>query len=103
VWSALGGELKPSLDLVVTAPIDLDRASTTAAPVLEDPRFDFGRGDGDGHESRRRRSPSGATHDPALEPAVASETIVAGRDSGPGRIFRIRGSSDPVPPDPDDA
>ena len=35
VWSALGGELKPSLDLVVTAPIDGGRAFTAGPPVRE--------------------------------------------------------------------
>jgi hypothetical protein len=36
VWSALGGELKPSLDLVVIAPWDLDR-TTIAAPAITGP------------------------------------------------------------------
>lgn len=33
VWSALGGELKPSLDLVVTAPFDVGRQLEAAPPV----------------------------------------------------------------------
>ncbi|MBF6337098.1 DUF4255 domain-containing protein [Nocardia abscessus] len=33
VWSALGGELKPSLDLVVTAPADTGRAIPAAVPA----------------------------------------------------------------------
>jgi len=37
VWSALGGELKPSLDLVVVLPWDLDRAAPTAPPVTAPP------------------------------------------------------------------
>jgi Pvc16 N-terminal domain len=37
VWSALGGELKPSLDLVVVLPWDLDRAKGTAPPVATPP------------------------------------------------------------------
>ncbi len=37
VWSALGGELKPSLDLVVVLPWDLDRAKGTAPPVSAPP------------------------------------------------------------------
>jgi hypothetical protein len=41
VWSALGGELKPSLDLVVVLPWDLDRAQPTAPPVTERPRVDM--------------------------------------------------------------
>src|SRR5437868_11251433 len=35
VWSALGRELKPSLDLVVTAPVDVARAMPAGPPVLE--------------------------------------------------------------------
>src|SRR3954471_17612273 len=34
VWSALGGELKPSLDLVVTAPFDAGRVAEAGPPVL---------------------------------------------------------------------
>jgi hypothetical protein len=33
VWSALGGELKPSLDLVVTAPFDVQRQQAAGPPV----------------------------------------------------------------------
>jgi Pvc16 N-terminal domain len=35
VWSALGGELKPSLDLVITAPFDPQRFFEVGPPVLE--------------------------------------------------------------------
>src|SRR4029077_4806764 len=35
VWSALGGELKPSLDLVVIAPFDLSHEIRIGPPVLE--------------------------------------------------------------------
>lgn len=41
VWSALGGELKPSLDLVVVLPWDLDRAKPTAPWVSQRPRVDM--------------------------------------------------------------
>src|SRR5215469_2154638 len=41
VWSALGGELKPSLDLVVIAPLVDARVEVPAPPVLEAPRFTF--------------------------------------------------------------
>ncbi len=43
VWSALGGELKPSLDLVVTAPADIDAQLLTGPPVTDPPRGDFGK------------------------------------------------------------
>jgi hypothetical protein len=41
VWSALGGELKPSLDLVVVLPWDLDRAKETGPPVSQPPVVDL--------------------------------------------------------------
>ena len=49
VWSALGGELKPSLDLVVTAPIMVDRDAPFGPPVLAGPV------DRDRVDRRRRR------------------------------------------------
>lgn len=39
VWSALGGELKPSLDVQVTAPLQPDRVEEAAAPVLAEPQL----------------------------------------------------------------
>jgi hypothetical protein len=38
-WSALGGELKPSLDIVVTAPMNIARSLEAGPPVLEEPRL----------------------------------------------------------------
>jgi Pvc16 N-terminal domain len=38
LWTALGGELKPSLDLVITAPFDTARGSPVAFVVTEEPR-----------------------------------------------------------------
>lgn len=35
IWSALGGELKPSIDLVVTAPLDTRMVVAAGPPVLE--------------------------------------------------------------------
>lgn len=50
VWSALGGELKPSLDLVVTAPADGGRR-LEAGPPVEQP---MAVGLGDSTDDRRR-------------------------------------------------
>lgn len=41
VWSALGGELKPSLDLVVYAPFDITREIVIGPPVLEGARLNM--------------------------------------------------------------
>jgi hypothetical protein len=40
-WNALGGELKPSVDLVVVAPVPTGRSSVAGPPVVELPRFEF--------------------------------------------------------------
>ena len=47
VWSALGGELKPSLDLVVNAPFEIRVAIPAGPPVLEEPKFRFAGPDGE--------------------------------------------------------
>ena len=38
VWSALGGELKPSLDLVIDTPFDTARVAAAGPPVVGPPR-----------------------------------------------------------------
>lgn len=56
VWSALGGELKPSLDLAIIAPMSVGKTMHFGPPVTELPRFvvarpdviDIGAEDGDG-------------------------------------------------------
>jgi len=63
VWSALGGELKPSLDLVATAPLDAAWAFPAAAAVLSEPTIGVG-GPGIAAEGgpggrRRGRGPDG--------------------------------------------
>lgn len=56
VWSALGGELKPSLDLVVTAPMTAG-VVTPAAPLVREP-LHLRATDGTAQEERRGRTPS---------------------------------------------
>ena len=50
VWSAMGGELKPSLDLVVLAPLEAGVLAEAGPPVLEEPRFHFDPGTGAGED-----------------------------------------------------
>jgi hypothetical protein len=45
VWTALGGELKPSLDLVVSAPVETGRSYRAGPPVEEGIRLDVEGGD----------------------------------------------------------
>ena len=42
VWSALGGELKPSIDVVVIAPVNTGQQYPLGPPVTSVPRFNFG-------------------------------------------------------------
>ena len=51
VWSALGGELKPSLDLVVNAPFEIKVAIAAGPPVMEEPRFTFAGPDGESEDA----------------------------------------------------
>ncbi|MGH3543735.1 MAG: DUF4255 domain-containing protein, partial [Mycobacterium sp.] len=54
VWTALGGELKPSLDVVVSAPVD--GKQHPAAPVVrEDLQMDIGSLDGELSDGRVRK------------------------------------------------
>lgn len=41
VWSALGGELKPSIDVVVIAPVNTGQQFPLGPPVTSGPRFSF--------------------------------------------------------------
>jgi hypothetical protein len=42
VWSALGGDLKPSIDIVVIVPLIPDRVDEVGPPVTKEPVFDIG-------------------------------------------------------------
>ncbi len=55
VWSALGGELKPSLDIVVVGPVIPDRAQSVGPPVEREPVIVASRPDGTMLEERGGR------------------------------------------------
>ncbi|WP_083283490.1 DUF4255 domain-containing protein [Humibacillus sp. DSM 29435] len=93
VWSALGGELKPSLDVVVIAPIDVGVPRPAGPPVLDGARldlsdratgafdFDRSRHNPDTPPRVRRVDPSGngspkehAAEDPTRVPGPAAGT-----------------------------
>ncbi|MGH3826398.1 MAG: DUF4255 domain-containing protein [Pseudonocardiaceae bacterium] len=61
VWSALGGELKPSLDLVVTAPVDGGRLFPAGPPVQDPLTIDFGARAGDQRDPPRHKTDHTAT------------------------------------------
>lgn len=108
VWSALGGELKPSIDVVVIAPVNTGQQYPLGPPVTSLPRFGFGGSGGfPGNESvamsfdqdaaplaRKGEGPAGA------DDGAAS----AGRDDLPEAMTRagapaqrIGGASTPDP------
>jgi hypothetical protein len=113
IWTALGGEMKPSLDLVVVAPVDPGRAYVPGPPVLEQPRVRVtADDDGDGEDApatseaggRRRGRAKAASARPVGRPAaVASEEhpggedLQAGTDARPGRTVRVRRFTPPPP------
>lgn len=90
IWNALGGELKPSLELVVIVPFDATMTLPAGPPVIEEPRFQFegAAGQVEGVAARRRQ---GRGRVPAVGARIepVEETVVGGkRDTG--RIITIR-------------
>jgi hypothetical protein len=94
IWSALGGELKPSLDLVVTAPIVISTDASFGPPVLARPTIGLSGPDGQ-EASTARRSPGrkAATGPAAPTPEPLPEDIVPrGAEAGrTGITLRVRG------------
>ena len=99
-WSAMGGELKPSLDVVVTAPMNIDRLLAAGPPVLEEPRLRIvaqsepaevarsGKGKGASGRGITRVPAAAATAD--APEGIADETVVAGGVDQSGRHIRVR-------------
>jgi hypothetical protein len=82
IWSALGGELKPSLDLVVTAPIDIGQVQTAGPPVSEPLRFTVTRTtDGVSEEGHRPLRLSGAERPTPEEETTRAVKAASGRPS----------------------
>ncbi len=95
-WSALGGELKPSLDLVVTAAVDARGLADVAPLVLEEPRFTMAGPEGVAEEAHAGRGRRGrAKGEGTSEEPPAEETVGAGKEGGPGRVVRIRAKTEP--------
>ena len=93
IWSALGGELKPSLDLVVTAPIMVSHSAPFGPPVLAGPTIGVTTADGPREKAAGRRA--GAPARPAPEP-VPEEIVPRGAEAGrAGLTLRARGQRRP--------
>ncbi|HEU0086912.1 MAG TPA: DUF4255 domain-containing protein [Pseudonocardiaceae bacterium] len=67
VWTALGGELKPSLDVVISAPVDAGKRYPAGPPVREGIQVDFGDLGGEHADGRVHRH---RTEPPAPRPAI---------------------------------
>jgi hypothetical protein len=80
VWNALGGELKPSLDLIITAPFYPQRHDLPVGPpVLEEPRIGFSGGAAEPEHARRRRGDRSGAKPPGGDAAHP----MGARRSGP--------------------
>ena len=102
VWSALGGELKPSLDLVVISPFEAGPVDLAARLVQEGVRLNVAisdPGDGDGRSSggtAKGGASKGGRSKKRDKPGApeggqeGQETVVGGTGDKRGRIFRLR-------------
>jgi Pvc16 N-terminal domain len=92
IWSALGGELKPSLDLVLVVPFEPAGSAAFGPPVLEAASVSLN-GDSQRAAGYRRAKGSPADRAEALglkeSAALASEELVGGSKAEPGRRFRF--------------
>lgn len=112
VWSALGGQLKPGLDLVVTATVDAAAGAEVGPPVeryevvVGDPgdadrrsrrRFVAGTVDGDDVEGARARTRRGsrvvAADGTFLVPAESDDEVVIDRDEPRSKPASEQGSA----------
>jgi hypothetical protein len=94
IWSALGGELKPSLDLVVIAPVLPDTDSYYGPPVTAGPTIGLASSGGaEEATSGTRRGRRRGTTEPAPVPeeTVPALTGTKGDQAGGVRL-RVRGS-----------
>jgi hypothetical protein len=82
VWSALGGELKPSIDLVVSAPVDTGQRYETGPPVTVPARVSIG--GSNGWPGKELAGPAGTPH------SAGSEDGTSDADRGTGDRVSMR-------------
>jgi Pvc16 N-terminal domain len=80
VWSALGGELKPSIDVVVSAPINTGQQFEVGPPVTTPPVFNFG-----GSRDVPVSEPVGLASAEPVQPATPEPAGKPGRAGKPKR------------------
>src|SRR6202158_3807515 len=102
VWSALGGELKASLDLLANSPSEVKVAIAAGPPVLEEPRFTFAGPDGETEDGATPAARGGRARRGAAA-AEAAKPVGAPGPGGPkasGRLKPGEPADKPgVPPD----
>src|SRR6266487_1139796 len=91
VWTALGGELKASLDLVVTAPFDTKRRFEVGPIVTEEPRIGIGPLGAESETFSKKRRSRGS-ESPEKQDEAGAEMVRFGKDHS-GRSLMVR----PVP------
>ena len=97
VWSALGGELKPSLDLVVSAPVDGGRPLPAGPPAQEPLTIGFGDIAGEQRDPPRHKidqSTAGNGESPSSRSASSGRTGGQKRAARP-KLSRIGDSATP--------
>jgi Pvc16 N-terminal domain len=94
VWSALGGELKPSLDVVVTVPTDTGQRHETGPPVVRPPRVTLsGTGGWPPTEQRDGTMPDDVTVDGVTGDGVTVDGVPAGDPAHAGGAPDIAGAA----------
>jgi hypothetical protein len=83
IWSALGGDLKPSLDLVVTVAVDAVGLAAVAPLVLEEAKISL------------RALGETEPEDGDREPVVPQKTVKPGTGARPKRAVRKRSTRKP--------
>jgi hypothetical protein len=112
IWTALGGELKPSLELVVVAPLETHFPIHVGPPLTEPPIFGVRKAETDVVNRNRPEIPGVVRTEPEPEPAgkgkkakvAAAATTVSADTADPlphedlrmgedetGRVFRMQG------------
>ena len=107
VWSALGGELKPSLDVVISAPTDTGQQYVAGPPVEQPPRISLGGPAARAwppREDRQRLTAVGGTGPGGIGPGGAPEAGSApeagGDDQARTRSSAVRTGSPSSRPGP---
>jgi len=94
VWSALGGELKPSLDVVVSAPTDTGQRYEAGPPVVKPGRISIGGVNGSWPPTEEREQMNGAAA------ALRSASATGGSGEASARSAAGGGRAAPKAGDP---